>query len=66
MTMTDQEIVLEAIHRARVVLGNYIEPGPRDCAQTISTLLKILDDEDVAAAVERLDRRRAIQLVRVT
>lgn len=28
--MTDQEIVLRAIHEVGVILGLYLEPAPRD------------------------------------
>lgn len=63
--MTDQEIVLQAIHEVRVILSAYIEPGPRDCEQAMSGILRVMDRHDVVAAVERLDRRNAIQLVRI-
>ena len=44
------EVVLNA---QKKILGEYIEPGPRDCEQTINNLLDILDDQKVAEVVER-------------
>lgn len=58
MAMTDQEIVLQAVHEVRVILGAYIEPGPRDCDRALNSILGVMDRNDVIAAVERLDRRR--------
>jgi hypothetical protein len=51
--MKDQDRINEAVVRAQKVLGEYIEPGPRDCEQTINNLLDVLDDQKVADAVER-------------
>jgi hypothetical protein len=51
--MKDQDRINEAVVRAQKVLGEYIEPGPRDCEQTINNLFDVLDDQKVADAVER-------------
>lgn len=65
MKMTDQEIVLTAIHELRVILSAYVEPGPRDCQRVMSSILKVMDRDDVVAAVERLDRRKALRIVSI-
>jgi hypothetical protein len=51
--MKDQDRINKAVTSAQKVLGEYIEPGPRDCEQTINELLDVLDDRKVADAVER-------------
>ena len=51
--MKDQDRINQAVTSAQEVLGEYIEPGPRDCEQTINKLLDVLDDQKVAEAVER-------------
>jgi hypothetical protein len=51
--MIDQDRINKAVMSAQKVLGEYIEPGPRDCEQTINNLLDVLDDLKVAEAVER-------------
>ena len=51
--MKDQDRINKAVTSAQKVLGEHIEPGPRDCEQTINKLLDVLDDQKVADAVER-------------
>jgi len=52
--MTPQESVLDAVLRARGILAEYIEPGPRDCAQTLSRLFVIFDDAKLTTAINIL------------
>jgi hypothetical protein len=63
MNNPDQETVLRAIEDARRILGEYIEPGPRDATRTIERLLAVLDRNDVVHALDRIKRRRVIRLV---
>lgn len=53
--MTAQEHVLDAVLRAQGVLADYIEPGPRDCAQTLSRLYAIFADDKLTKAVDILN-----------
>jgi hypothetical protein len=48
--MTPQECVLDAVLRAQGVLAEYIEPGPRDCAKTLSRLFVIFADDELTNA----------------
>ena len=63
MNNPDQETVLRAIEDARRILGEYIEPGPRDATRTVERLLAVLDRKDVVHALDRIKRRRVIRLV---
>jgi hypothetical protein len=63
MTTPDQETLLRAIEDARRILGEYIEPGPRDATQTVEGLLAVLDNNDVVHALDRMKRRRVLRLV---
>jgi hypothetical protein len=63
MNNPDQDTVLRAIEDARRILGEYIEPGPRDAAKTVDRLLAVLDRDDVVRALDRMNRRRTIRLV---
>ena len=47
----------------RRILGEYIEPGPRDATRTVERLLAVLDRNDVVHALDRIKRRRVIRLV---
>lgn len=53
--MTAQEHVLDAVVRAQGVLADYIEPGPRDSAQTLSRLFAIFADDKLTNAVDILN-----------
>jgi hypothetical protein len=61
--MTDREIILQAMHDARAILCDYIDPKPCDCADAVNRLLRVLDRDEVVDALHRLDRRRAFKLV---
>ena len=63
MNNPDQDTLLRAIEDARRVLGEYIEPGPRDATRTVERLLAILDRNDVVHALDRIKRRRVLRLV---
>lgn len=55
--MNDQEIVERAVKQAEAVLREYIRPRQqRDCGQTMNRLLEILDNQNVAAALRRIDQ----------
>ena len=63
MNNPDQDTVLRTVLDARRILGEYIEPGPRDPAQTVERLLAVLDREDFVHALDRINRRRMLRLV---
>jgi hypothetical protein len=63
MNNPDQDTLLRAVEDARRLLGEYIEPGPRDAKRTVERLLAVLDKPDLAHVLDRLTRRRVIGLV---
>jgi hypothetical protein len=63
MNNPDQDTVIRAVEDARRILGEYIEPGPRDARRTVERLLAVLDRDDVVHALDRIKRRRVIRLV---
>ncbi|WIW44503.1 hypothetical protein ML401_23785 [Bradyrhizobium sp. 62B] len=62
--MDPDKRVLKAFREAQGILARHVEPGPRDCEQTINQLLDVLDDEAVVQAIEdsRMEKRTAEQL----
>jgi hypothetical protein len=50
--MKPDKRVLKAVEEAQDILARHVEPGRRDCDQTINQLLDVLDDEAVVQAVE--------------
>jgi len=63
MNSPDQDTLVRAIEDARRILGEYIEPGPRDAKLIVERLLAVLDRNDVVHALERINRCRVIRLV---
>ncbi|UPJ43940.1 hypothetical protein IVB40_07680 [Bradyrhizobium sp. 40] len=57
--MTPEKRVLLAIRSAQNILAHHIEPGGPDNKATIDALLTVLDDEEVVAAVQELERTKA-------
>ena len=50
--MDPEQRVAKALEDAQGILAQYVEPGPRDCEQTINQLLDVLDDEAVVQALK--------------
>ena len=63
MNNPDQDTLIRAVEDARRILGEYIEPGPRDATRAVERLLAVLDRDDVLHALDRINRRRVIRLV---
>jgi hypothetical protein len=63
MNNPDQDTLIRAVEDARRILGEYIEPGPRDAARTVERLLAILDRNEVVHALDRIKRQKVIRLV---
>jgi hypothetical protein len=63
MNNPDQDTLIRAIEDARRILGEYIEPGPRNATLTVERLLAVLDNRETVHALDRMERRRVIRLV---
>lgn len=50
--MDPETRIAKALEDAQGILARHVEPGPRNCAQTINKLLDVLDDEAVVQAIE--------------
>ena len=50
--MDPEQRVAKALEDAQGILARHVEPGPRDCEQTINKLLDVLDDEAVVQALK--------------
>jgi hypothetical protein len=63
MNNPEQDTLIRAVEDARRILGEYIEPGPRDAARTVERLLAVLDRNDLVHALDRIERRKVTRLV---
>ena len=59
--ITDTELIVYVVREAQLVLSQHIERSPRDAEETITSLLEILDRQDVVSATERLCREYGLR-----
>jgi hypothetical protein len=55
--MTNREIVSKTLDRAASIISDYLETGrPRDAHATVNQLIEVLDNQQLAAALERMSQ----------
>jgi len=57
-------LLIATLREAGRIIGEYIEPGPRDAEQTLSRLIAVLDTHDLALAIERLEKGHGLRVVK--
>jgi hypothetical protein len=66
--MTDQQLLIAAIKKAGSILAEHHEPSVKrraqDALDTIARLLAVLDNEDLARAIERLEKGHGLRVVK--
>jgi hypothetical protein len=62
--MKDQDIINAALNEAALIIGDYLEPGRRDPLATINRLIQVLDNQKLAAAIERADKGYGLKVVK--
>lgn len=63
--MTDQKLLISAVRKAGHILAEHIEPGAsRNADETIAQLVAVLDNEDLARAIERLDKSHGLRVMK--
>ena len=56
--MTGQERVISTLRLAGQIIGEYLEPGPRDAEETLARLIALLDSQDLAE-VHRAEKEKS-------
>src|ERR1700722_3787803 len=54
--MSDQELAVQAVRDAQLILEEYLEPRPHDHEGLLDRLVEVLDRPSVMVAVDRLQR----------
>jgi hypothetical protein len=52
------------LRKAHQILGEYLEPGPRDADETITQLIAVLDTQDLVRAIERLEKGHGLRVLK--
>jgi hypothetical protein len=59
--MADEELVVQTMRDAQLLLAEHIERGPSDAEEALTQLLEILDRQNVVAATDRLCREYGLR-----
>jgi len=55
--MKDAFIITTALNEAGLIIGDYLRPGlPRDPVATIKKLIDVLENQELAAALARIEK----------
>ena len=54
--MTDQELVLSALRQVGLIIAEHLELGITDADEVITRLVAVLDTNELAEAIRRLER----------
>jgi hypothetical protein len=61
--MTDQQLLISAVRAAGRIVAEYLGPEGRNADETISRLIALLDTDDLARAVKRLENGHGLRVV---
>jgi hypothetical protein len=63
--MNDQATILIALNEAAFIIADHFEPGlPRDPTATIKKLIEVLDSQELAAAIPRMEKEVWLRVVK--
>ena len=58
--MTDQQLALQAINEAQLILEGYLRPRPQNNERILDRLVEVLERSDLVVAVSRLQRQSSL------
>ena len=62
--MTDQELLVSTVRAAGRIIAEYIEPDGLTSEETLARLIAVIDTDDLARAVERLEKGHGLRVVK--
>jgi hypothetical protein len=63
--VTDQELIIVALKDARWIIAEHLEPErASDPEETIFRFIRTLDRPEIAHAIERLEKRHGLRVVK--
>ena len=60
--MTDQQLALQAINEAQLILEEYLRPRPQNHERILDQLVEVLERPDLVVAVSRLQRQGSLSI----
>jgi hypothetical protein len=58
--MTDQQLALQAINEAQLILEEYLLPRPQNDERILDKLVEVLERPDLVVAVSRLQQQSSL------
>jgi len=62
--MTDQELVLSTLRQIGLIVAEHVELGVTDADDTVMKLVAVLDTKELADAINRLERRFGLRVIK--
>ncbi|MGO8913796.1 MAG: hypothetical protein ACLQDM_31355 [Bradyrhizobium sp.] len=63
--MTDQDLIFCALRQVGVIIAEHLESASSDADEVVSQLIAVLDTEELAAAMNRVERRSGLRVVKI-
>jgi hypothetical protein len=60
--MTDQQLTLQAINEAQLILVEYLRPWPQNNERILDKLVEVLDRPELVVALGRLQQQSGLPL----
>ena len=60
--MTDQQLALQAINEAQLILEEYLLPRPQNNERVLHKLVEVLERPDLLVAVSRLQQQSGLSV----
>jgi hypothetical protein len=62
--VTDQQLIYGALRQINLIVAEHLEFGERDSEEVITQLIAVLDAPELAAAMNRVERRYGVRVVK--
>jgi hypothetical protein len=60
--MTEQQLALQAINEAQLILEEYLQPRPQSNERILDTLVEVLERANLLVAVSRLQQQSSLSV----
>ena len=62
--MTDQELLFSALRQVGLIVAEHLESGAGHADEVITQLIAVLDTQELAAAMNRVERGYGLRMVK--
>jgi hypothetical protein len=62
--MTDQELIFQALRQVGSIVAEYLLSGATDADETITQLIAVLDTQELAEAMNRMERGYGLRVMK--